>query len=83
MIQTRSERGYRDPQQRGPVGLSGSPWEDQGGTEVEWRWTSEIHGTQKGASGGFRSDNVVDQEDQVHASSELRDKGPPKHRPEE
>jgi len=83
MIQTRNERGYRGPQPRGPVRLSGRPWADQRGTEVEWRWTRGIHGTQKGGSGGFRGDNVVDQKDQVHASRELRDKGPHKHGPEE
>ena len=65
------------------MGLSGRPRADQGGTEVEWRWTRGIHGTQKGGSGGFRGDNVVDQEDQVHTSRELRDKGPHKHGPEE
>jgi len=65
------------------VGLSGRPWADQRGIEVEWRWTRGIHGTQKGGLGGFRGDNVVDQEDQVNASRELRDEGPHKHGPEE
>ena len=82
MIQTRNERGYQGLQQRGPMGLSGCPWADQGGTEVEWRWTRGIHETQKGRSGGFRCDNVVDKEDKVHASRELRDKGLHKHGPE-
>jgi len=40
-------------------------------------------GHRKGGIGGFRGDNVVDQEDKVHANRELRDKGPHKHGPEE
>jgi len=54
MIQTRNERCYRGPQQQGPVGLSVRPWVDQRGTEVEWRWTRGIHGTQKGRNRGIQ-----------------------------
>jgi len=63
MIQKGNERGYQGPQQQAPVGLSGHPGADQGGTNVEWEWTKDIHGPQKYGLREFSGDNVVDQED--------------------
>jgi hypothetical protein len=42
-----------------------------------------IHGPQNRGPGGFRGNDVVDQEHQIHASLGLRDKGPHKNGPEE
>jgi len=39
---------------------------------MELGWTKGIHEPQKRGSGEFRGDKVVDQERQMHASTEVR-----------